>query len=124
MLCAFAFTVIFTSAYNGRSATYTAVPPLHITSFNILPLQAACNLGFDSPNSQSLLTSAVFVGMLLGAAAWGFLADKVGRTRALTASTAVVVVAGLASSVAPTQTVSYRQPVTRHSPFAQWHGVP
>lgn len=43
--------------------------------------------------------------MLLGAASWGLLADEIGRKRALLASTAVVVAAGLASSAAPTPTV-------------------
>jgi MFS family permease len=68
--------------------------------------QASCNFGFDSPTSQSLLTSSVFAGMLLGAASWGFLADELGRRKALLASTAVVVGAGLASSIAPTPAVS------------------
>jgi MFS family permease len=73
----------------------------------LCPLQASCNFGLgDDPTSQSLLTSAVFAGMLLGAASWGLLADEIGRKRTLLASTAVVVAAGLASSAAPTPTVS------------------
>jgi len=43
--------------------------------------------------------------MLLGAASWGFLADEVGRKKALLASTTVVVGAGLASAAAPTPLV-------------------
>lgn len=76
-----------------------------VFSFPRRCLQASCNFGFDSPTSQSLLTSAVFVGMLLGAGSWGFLADELGRKRALVASTAVVVGAGLASAAAPTPAV-------------------
>lgn len=67
---------------------------------------ASCNFGLgDDPTSQSMLTSAVFAGMLLGAASWGLLADEIGRKRTLLASTAVVVAAGLASSAAPAPTV-------------------
>jgi MFS family permease len=68
--------------------------------------QASCSFGFGSPTSQSLLTSSVFAGMLLGAASWGFLADELGRRKALMAATVVVVGAGLASSTAPTPAVS------------------
>ena len=32
-----------------------------------------------SPENESLLSSVVFAGMLLGACAWGFVSDKYGR---------------------------------------------
>ncbi|WIA28090.1 hypothetical protein OEZ86_010672 [Tetradesmus obliquus] len=60
----------------------------------------ACQFGF-SASQQSLLSSAVFGGMVLGAAAWGLAADALGRRATLAASAAVVVAAGLASAAAP-----------------------
>jgi MFS family permease len=63
-------------------------------------LQTACEFGF-SAGQQSLLSSVVFGGMVLGAAAWGLAADALGRQTTLLASCSVVVAAGLASAAAP-----------------------
>lgn len=93
---------------NGNHATVWQFGRTPLTRFSP---QASCDFGLGDPTSQSLLTSAVFAGMLLGAASWGLLADEIGRKRALLASTAVVVAAGLASSAAPTPMVSVHRAV-------------
>ncbi|KAF6259151.1 major facilitator superfamily domain-containing protein [Scenedesmus sp. NREL 46B-D3] len=61
---------------------------------------AACEFGF-SAGQQSLLSSVVFGGMVLGAATWGLAADALGRRTTLLTSCSVVVAAGLASAAAP-----------------------
>jgi MFS family permease len=71
-------------------------------------MQAACEFGF-SASQQSLLSSVVFAGMVLGAATWGLAADALGRRTTLLASCSVVVAAGLASAAAPGYAVSLRQ---------------
>lgn len=92
-----------------HARSFKLCPPVYFTAEHGIVLctviQASCSFGLGSPTSQSLLASAVFVGMLLGATFWGFLADELGRKKALTASTAVVVGAGLASAGAPTAAV-------------------
>lgn len=55
-----------------------------------------------SAEDEGLLTSAVFVGMMLGAPAWGALADALGRKPAFMGTTATTLVAGVASAAAPT----------------------
>lgn len=68
-------------------------------------LQTACEFGF-SATQQSLLSSVVFGGMVLGAASWGIAADALGRRAALLTSCSVIVAAGLASAAAPNYAVS------------------
>lgn len=61
---------------------------------------ARCEWGI-TPQQEGRLTSAVFVGMLFGAPAWGLLADARGRRLAFFATTAVTFFAGLLSAASP-----------------------
>ncbi|XP_062200885.1 organic cation/carnitine transporter 7-like isoform X2 [Phragmites australis] len=54
-----------------------------------------------SPQHESLLSSVVFAGMLIGACAWGFLSDKYGRRTALLFSILLTTGAGLLSALSP-----------------------
>ncbi|XP_073132076.1 organic cation/carnitine transporter 7-like isoform X1 [Henckelia pumila] len=54
-----------------------------------------------SPTEESLLSTAVFAGMLIGAYFWGFLSDSYGRRMGLRCIAAVTVGAGFLSSFSP-----------------------
>ena len=59
-----------------------------------------CEWGVN-PREEGRLTSVVFVGMMLGAPAWGMLADWRGRRVAFFATTCVTFFAGVMSSFSP-----------------------
>ena len=63
-----------------------------------------CEWGI-SPIEQSGLTLAVFVGMGIGAASWGRVADIIGRRRSVRWSTAMSFVFGVVSTFAPNYSV-------------------
>ncbi|CAD6205910.1 unnamed protein product [Miscanthus lutarioriparius] len=54
-----------------------------------------------SPENESLLSSVVFAGMLLGACAWGFVSDKYGRRTGLIFSTLFTSGMGFLSALSP-----------------------
>ncbi|CAI9766622.1 unnamed protein product [Fraxinus pennsylvanica] len=54
-----------------------------------------------SPTEESLLTTAVFGGMLVGAYFWGFISDVYGRRMAMQGSVMVIGVSGLLSASSP-----------------------
>jgi MFS family permease len=49
----------------------------------------------------AFLSTAVFLGMMIGAASWGQISDKYGRRYGLILSNGVVLLAGIASALAP-----------------------
>ncbi|EEF48695.1 sugar transporter, putative [Ricinus communis] len=54
-----------------------------------------------SSAKQSLITSMVFVGMMIGAYSWGLVSDKFGRRRGFLVTAIITSAAGLLSSFAP-----------------------
>ncbi|GAA0183656.1 secondary carrier transporter [Lithospermum erythrorhizon] len=54
-----------------------------------------------SPAQESLISTAVFGGMLLGAFSWGYLSDAYGRKRAFLGAVSVSTTAGFASAFSP-----------------------
>jgi len=54
-----------------------------------------------SPHEESLLTSIVFLGMLLGAWVWGAVSDALGRRKAYVATAVTTAVFGILSAMAP-----------------------
>lgn len=54
-----------------------------------------------SAQHESLLSSVVFTGMLLGACSWGYISDKYGRRTALLFSVTLTAGAGLTSALSP-----------------------
>ncbi|KAG2547277.1 hypothetical protein PVAP13_9KG077000 [Panicum virgatum] len=54
-----------------------------------------------SPQSESMLSSVVFAGMLIGACAWGFVSDKYGRRTGLLFSTMFTSGMGFLSALSP-----------------------
>ncbi|KAL5217775.1 hypothetical protein ABZP36_018459 [Zizania latifolia] len=54
-----------------------------------------------SPQNESLLSSVVFAGMLIGACAWGFVSDKYGRRTGLLYSTLFTSGVGFLSAFSP-----------------------
>ncbi|TVU46027.1 hypothetical protein EJB05_05543 [Eragrostis curvula] len=54
-----------------------------------------------SPENESLLSSVVFAGMLIGACTWGFVSDKYGRRTGLLFSTLFTSVVGCLSALSP-----------------------
>ncbi|KAL9248897.1 Organic cation/carnitine transporter 7-like protein [Drosera capensis] len=54
-----------------------------------------------SSNQESLITTMVFVGMLIGAYSWGIISDKYGRRKGFLFPAMVTSVAGFLSSFAP-----------------------
>jgi len=54
-----------------------------------------------SPQHESLLSSVVFTGMLLGACSWGYISDKYGRRTALLFSIILTAGAGFISALSP-----------------------
>lgn len=58
------------------------------------------------PGAESVLTSVVFVGMLLGVSSLGLVSDHLGRRQGFLLSALLLGAAGLASAVAPSFGVS------------------
>ncbi|KAE8688227.1 Organic cation/carnitine transporter 7 [Hibiscus syriacus] len=54
-----------------------------------------------SAKQQSLITSVVFIGMLIGAYSWGVVADKYGRRKGFLMTALVTTLAGFASAFSP-----------------------
>ncbi|CAM8951218.1 unnamed protein product [Rhodiola kirilowii] len=54
-----------------------------------------------SPSQESLITSVVFAGMLVGAYSWGILADKYGRRSGFLITAVVTSIAGFLSAFSP-----------------------
>ncbi|GAY58174.1 hypothetical protein CUMW_185090 [Citrus unshiu] len=54
-----------------------------------------------SPNQESLITSVVFAGMLVGAYSWGIVSDNFGRRKGFLITAIVTSAAGLLSAFAP-----------------------
>ncbi|OEL31356.1 Organic cation/carnitine transporter 7 [Dichanthelium oligosanthes] len=54
-----------------------------------------------SPQDESLLSSVVFAGMLIGACAWGFISDRYGRRNVLLLSTLLTSGLGFLSALSP-----------------------
>ncbi|KAH7851353.1 hypothetical protein Vadar_010407 [Vaccinium darrowii] len=54
-----------------------------------------------SSSEESLITTAVFIGMAVGAYAWGFVSDSYGRTKSLLGLAIVTTVAGVLSAFSP-----------------------
>lgn len=57
-----------------------------------------------SSGQESLLTTVVFAGMLIGANSWGLMSDKYGRRKGLLGSTILTSIAGLMSTFSPNYT--------------------
>ncbi|CAN0920547.1 Organic cation/carnitine transporter 7 [Linum grandiflorum] len=57
-----------------------------------------------SSSQESLLTTVVFAGMLVGAYSWGFVADSYGRRKGLLGITVITSGAGILSTFAPNYT--------------------
>ncbi|KAJ9557891.1 hypothetical protein OSB04_012505 [Centaurea solstitialis] len=64
-------------------------------------LQSAWNL---SSHEESMITSVVFAGMLVGAYSWGVVSDKYGRRNGFLITAMVTSVAGFLSALAPNYT--------------------
>lgn len=62
--------------------------------------QVRCDWGL-SPSHESLLSSAVFLGTMVGANAWGMVADAHGRRLGFTCTALFIFVFGLLSALAP-----------------------
>jgi MFS family permease len=58
-----------------------------------------CEFGV-SPEAESLLTTLVFVGMMLGSYIWGVAADRYGRNRAMLGSVAISLLFGIGTAFA------------------------
>lgn len=54
-----------------------------------------------SSSEESLITTVVFIGMAVGAYAWGFVSDSYGRTKSLLGLAIVTTVAGVLSAFSP-----------------------
>ncbi|KAJ0021400.1 hypothetical protein Pint_32417 [Pistacia integerrima] len=54
-----------------------------------------------SPKQESLITTAVFVGMLVGTYSWGIMSDNYGRRKGFLVTAVVTFVAGFLSAFAP-----------------------
>jgi len=53
-----------------------------------------------SPNEESMLTTVVFIGMLAGNYAWGFVGDRLGRKRSIFLCSLFIAIFGLLSAFA------------------------
>lgn len=84
-------------AYAGMGWISEAMEMM-LLSFVGPALQSAWNL---SSHEQSMITSVVFAGMLVGAYSWGVVADKHGRRKGFLITAMVTSVAGMLSALAP-----------------------
>ncbi|XP_071720227.1 organic cation/carnitine transporter 7 isoform X2 [Rutidosis leptorrhynchoides] len=84
-------------AYAGMGWISEAMEMM-LLSFVGPALQSAWNL---SSREESMITSVVFAGMLVGAYSWGVVSDKHGRRKGFLITATVTSVAGLLSALAP-----------------------
>ncbi|KAK7349059.1 hypothetical protein VNO77_06109 [Canavalia gladiata] len=62
----------------------------------------AVQIAWDlSPHEESMITSVVFAGMLIGAYSWGIVSDKHGRRKGFLITATVTAIAGFLSAFAP-----------------------
>ncbi|XP_027344773.1 organic cation/carnitine transporter 7 [Abrus precatorius] len=88
---------IFVLAYAGIGWVSEAMEMM-LLSFVGPAVQTAWSL---SPHEESLITSAVFAGMLIGAYSWGIVSDKHGRRKGFLITATVTAMAGFLSAFAP-----------------------
>ncbi|KAL4562162.1 hypothetical protein LXL04_034356 [Taraxacum kok-saghyz] len=88
---------ILVLAYAGMGWISEAMEMM-LLSFVGPALQSAWNL---SSREQSMITSVVFAGMLVGAYSWGVVSDKHGRRKGFLITAMVTSVAGMLSALAP-----------------------
>ncbi|KAI3510516.1 hypothetical protein L1887_17573 [Cichorium endivia] len=91
---------ILVLAYAGMGWISEAMEMM-LLSFVGPALQSAWNL---SSREQSMITSVVFAGMLVGAYSWGVVSDKHGRRKGFLITAMVTSVAGFLSALAPNYT--------------------
>ncbi|KAG2426985.1 hypothetical protein HXX76_012769 [Chlamydomonas incerta] len=70
---------------------------MEVMLVSVMAPAVACEWGI-SPESQSLLAGAVFLGMMLASPVWGALADVAGRRRAFGGAAVLAVAGGVASA--------------------------
>ncbi|CAN1761226.1 Organic cation/carnitine transporter 7 [Linum perenne] len=87
-------------AYAGMGSFAEAMEMM-ILSFVGPALKSQWNL---SSSQESLLTTVVFAGMLVGAYSWGFVADSYGRRKGLLGITVITSGAGILSTFSPNYT--------------------
>ncbi|KAJ0249371.1 Organic cation/carnitine transporter 7 [Hirschfeldia incana] len=87
-------------AYAGMGMVAEAMEMM-LLSFVGPAVQSLWNL---SSREESLITSVVFAGMLIGAYSWGIVADKHGRRRGFIITAVVTFIAGFLSAFAPNYT--------------------
>ncbi|XP_061361370.1 organic cation/carnitine transporter 7 isoform X2 [Gastrolobium bilobum] len=88
---------ILVLAYAGVGWVSEAMEMM-LLSFVGPAVQSAWSL---SPREESLITSAVFAGMLIGAYSWGIVSDKHGRRKGFLITATVTATAGFLSAFAP-----------------------
>ncbi|TNN79857.1 Synaptic vesicle glycoprotein 2B [Liparis tanakae] len=84
----------------GGNAKRRLTDAVEILCVSFLLPTARCDLLLSS-SDMGLLTSSIFLGMMVGGYTWGYLADQRGRRRVLVVSLAVNGVFGGLASVAP-----------------------
>ncbi|CDY43379.1 BnaA01g30100D [Brassica napus] len=88
---------LYVLAYAGMAWVAEAMEMM-LLSFVGPAVQSLWNL---SAREESLITSVVFAGMLIGAYSWGIVADKHGRRKGFIITAVVTFLAGFLSSFAP-----------------------
>ncbi|CAH8381534.1 unnamed protein product [Eruca vesicaria subsp. sativa] len=88
---------LYVLAYAGMGMVAEAMEMM-LLSFVGPAVQSFWNL---SSREESLITSVVFAGMLIGAYSWGIVADKHGRRKGFIITAVVTFVAGFLSAFAP-----------------------
>ncbi|KAA0037214.1 organic cation/carnitine transporter 7 [Cucumis melo var. makuwa] len=91
---------ILVLAYAGMGWISEAMEMM-LLSFVGPAVQSAWNL---SPHEESLITSVVFAGMLVGAYTWGIVSDKYGRRKGFFITATITSIAGFLSAFAPNYT--------------------
>ncbi|CAK9318026.1 unnamed protein product [Citrullus colocynthis] len=91
---------ILVLAYAGMGWVSEAMEMM-LLSFVGPAVQSAWSL---SPHEESLITSVVFAGMLVGAYSWGIVSDKYGRRKGFFITATITSIAGFLSAFAPNYT--------------------